>query len=113
MRTQVVRFILVVLRMLGVRRRIAALPPPDATMGSLFEDGRHWDDSLGLIGDDRETISVSYRTKDRVNAKEKEMSNQGRISQVIGAVVDVEFDDHLPAILNALETDNQGQRLVL
>ncbi|WP_210260062.1 F0F1 ATP synthase subunit beta [Hongsoonwoonella zoysiae] len=37
----------------------------------------------------------------------------GRITQVIGAVVDVQFDDHLPAILNALEVDNQGTRLVL
>jgi F-type H+/Na+-transporting ATPase subunit beta len=37
----------------------------------------------------------------------------GRISQIIGAVVDVKFDDHLPAILNALETDNHGNRLVL
>jgi len=37
----------------------------------------------------------------------------GRITQVIGAVVDVQFEDHLPEILNALETQNQGQRLVL
>jgi F-type H+/Na+-transporting ATPase subunit beta len=37
----------------------------------------------------------------------------GHISQIIGAVVDVKFDDHLPAILNALETDNHGNRLVL
>ena len=37
----------------------------------------------------------------------------GRITQVIGAVVDVQFDGHLPAILNALETNNQGNRLVL
>ncbi|HEY0032486.1 MAG TPA: F0F1 ATP synthase subunit beta [Devosia sp.] len=37
----------------------------------------------------------------------------GRVSQVIGAVVDVTFDGHLPAILNALETSNNGQRLVL
>ncbi|NNE58853.1 MAG: F0F1 ATP synthase subunit beta [Hellea sp.] len=37
----------------------------------------------------------------------------GRVSQVIGAVVDVEFDGNLPSILNALETDNQGNRLVL
>ena len=37
----------------------------------------------------------------------------GRITQVIGAVVDVKFDDHLPAILNALETTNRGNRLVL
>jgi F-type H+-transporting ATPase subunit beta len=38
---------------------------------------------------------------------------KGRITQVIGAVVDVQFQEHLPAILNALETDNQGHRLVL
>ena len=37
----------------------------------------------------------------------------GRISQIIGAVIDVEFTGDLPAILNALETDNQGNRLVL
>src|SRR5208282_5521362 len=37
----------------------------------------------------------------------------GRITQVIGAVVDVHFEGHLPAILNALETKNQGHRLVL
>ncbi len=42
------------------------------------------------------------------------MSNAvGKISQVIGAVVDVEFTDNLPAILNALETDNGGNRLIL
>ncbi|WP_288940038.1 F0F1 ATP synthase subunit beta [uncultured Roseovarius sp.] len=38
---------------------------------------------------------------------------KGTITQVIGAVVDVQFDDHLPEILNALETDNNGKRLVL
>src|SRR5438034_1348523 len=37
----------------------------------------------------------------------------GHVSQVMGAVVDVQFDGHLPAILNALETDNHGNRLVL
>ena len=37
----------------------------------------------------------------------------GRISQVIGAVVDVQFEGDLPPILNALETENQGRRLVL
>jgi F-type H+-transporting ATPase subunit beta len=37
----------------------------------------------------------------------------GKIRQVMGAVVDVQFDGHLPEILNALETTNQGQRLVL
>ena len=38
---------------------------------------------------------------------------KGKVTQVIGAVVDVQFGDHLPAILNALETDNNGKRLVL
>src|SRR5579871_6361716 len=37
----------------------------------------------------------------------------GRVTQVIGAVVDVQFDSYLPPILNALTTDNNGQRLVL
>ena len=37
----------------------------------------------------------------------------GRITQVIGAVVDVKFDGDLPEILNGLETTNQGSRLVL
>ena len=37
----------------------------------------------------------------------------GKIRQVMGAVVDVQFDGHLPEILNALETMNQGNRLVL
>ena len=38
---------------------------------------------------------------------------KGKVTQVIGAVVDVQFDGALPAILNALETDNNGKRLVL
>ena len=37
----------------------------------------------------------------------------GHITQVIGAVVDVQFEGHLPEILNALETTNGGNRLVL
>ena len=37
----------------------------------------------------------------------------GKISQVLGAVVDVEFDGELPAIMNALEVDNNGTRLML
>jgi len=37
----------------------------------------------------------------------------GKITQVMGAVVDVKFDEHLPEILNSLECTNQGNRLVL
>ncbi|MCU9838814.1 F0F1 ATP synthase subunit beta [Ruegeria sp. WL0004] len=38
---------------------------------------------------------------------------KGKVTQIIGAVVDVQFDDALPEILNALETENNGKRLVL
>jgi len=40
-------------------------------------------------------------------------NNVGRIRQVTGAVVDVQFDDQLPEILSALETQNHGVCLVL
>ena len=40
-------------------------------------------------------------------------NSTGRVTQVIGAVVDVSFEGELPAILNALETINNGSRLVL
>ena len=40
-------------------------------------------------------------------------NNIGQVTQVIGAVVDVKFEGELPPILNALETTNNGQRLVL
>ena len=43
----------------------------------------------------------------------RENSVIGKITQVIGAVVDVQFDETLPHILNALETDNHGHRLIL
>ena len=42
-----------------------------------------------------------------------EAENTGRVTQVISAVVDVQFEDQLPDILSALETENQGSRLVL
>ena len=38
---------------------------------------------------------------------------KGKITQVIGAVVDVQFEDALPEILNAVTTDNNGKKLVL
>ena len=37
----------------------------------------------------------------------------GKITQVLGAVVDVQFDGDLPAILNALHAENHGKQLVL
>ncbi|HEX8166527.1 MAG TPA: F0F1 ATP synthase subunit beta [Beijerinckiaceae bacterium] len=52
-------------------------------------------------------------TMTRPDAGQPGANTTGRITQVIGAVVDVHFDGHLPEILNALETTNQGSRLVL
>jgi F-type H+-transporting ATPase subunit beta len=43
----------------------------------------------------------------------KDKVSIGKITQVIGAVVDVQFDGDLPQILNALETENNGNRLIL
>src|SRR5438270_114094 len=49
-----------------------------------------------------------------MNAPLSPSSNKiGRVAQVMGAVVDVKFVGPLPEILNALETDNNGNRLVL
>ena len=48
-----------------------------------------------------------------LNQTTPNQSSGGTISQVIGAVVDVAFEGELPAILTALETDNNGNRLVL
>jgi F-type H+-transporting ATPase subunit beta len=39
--------------------------------------------------------------------------NKGKVTQIIGAVVDVQFEKELPAIRNALEVSNQGKTLVL
>ena len=39
--------------------------------------------------------------------------NQGKVIQVMGAVVDVKFENNLPAILEALEIEADGRRLVL
>jgi len=47
----------------------------------------------------------------KIMAKEK--VSKGKVTQVIGAVVDVQFDGDLPEILNALETENNGNRLIL
>ena len=49
----------------------------------------------------------------KATTKENRPGVTGRITQVTGDVVDVQFPEHLPAILNALETDNHGNRLVL
>ena len=52
-------------------------------------------------------------TADKPKAPVQTHNLTGKVAQVIGAVVDVAFEGELPPILAALETDNQGNRLVL
>jgi len=61
----------------------------------------------------RTAAASAAPAKSAAPVRAKASGATGKVRQVIGAVVDVAFDEHLPAILNALETDNQGNRLVL
>jgi F-type H+-transporting ATPase subunit beta len=55
-------------------------------------------------------VAETKKQQARVQAYQ---GSKGHVRQVMGAVVDVQFDEHLPEILNALETQNHGNRLVL
>jgi F-type H+-transporting ATPase subunit beta len=55
-------------------------------------------------------IAETKKQEKRIAAGE---GAKGEVHQVMGAVVDVQFSDQLPEILNALEADNHGNRLVL
>ncbi len=55
-------------------------------------------------------VAETKKQQAKVAAYEGSM---GHVRQVMGAVVDVQFDGKLPEILNALETQNHGNRLVL
>ena len=56
---------------------------------------------------------VVAETKKQEKRIAKGVGPKGHVRQVMGAVVDVQFDEQLPEILNALETENHGNRLVL
>jgi F-type H+-transporting ATPase subunit beta len=57
--------------------------------------------------------AVVAETKMQQKRVAEGIGSKGQVRQVMGAVVDVQFPGNLPEILNALETDNQGNRLVL
>ena len=59
-------------------------------------------------------VSASSFTRSAASAAAAAASTPGgRVTQVIGAVVDVQFDEHLPPILSALEVQDHDVRLVL
>ena len=57
--------------------------------------------------------AVVAETKKQEKKIAEGKGGEGEVRQVMGAIVDVQFSDRLPEILNALVTDNQGNRLVL
>jgi F-type H+-transporting ATPase subunit beta len=59
------------------------------------------------------TLHTRHRKYAGAAAKPKAAATPGRVVAVIGAVVDVQFDDELPSILNALEVQNRSPRLIL
>jgi len=58
-------------------------------------------------------VAASVDVSSKVRTYAAEAKNVGQVKSVIGAVVDVQFDSGLPPILNALEVENAGSRLVL
>ena len=59
-------------------------------------------------------MATAAKTRSKPQPKPKaNLTTNGTIVQVIGAVVDVAFEGELPPILGALETDNNGNRVVL
>lgn len=40
------------------------------------------------------------------------MSKEGKITRIVGPVVDIEFEGELPALFNALETELDGKRII-
>ena len=60
-----------------------------------------------------EDLSFIFRRGLTAHSDMQRKSQVGKVSQVIGAVVDVQFDTALPPILNALEVQGFEHRLVL
>ena len=48
-----------------------------------------------------------------MRTKDMDKNKTGRLAQLTGAALDVQFDSQLPALLNARETNNHDNRLVL
>lgn len=61
----------------------------------------------------RQFAKASQKQAKQAELQNSEVAHQGKISQVIGAVVDVQFEGKLPPILNALEVEGLDIRLVL
>ena len=59
------------------------------------------------------TAKPATPTSDKTAPPVTQAVARGKIVAVIGAVVDVQFEDELPPILNALEVQNRTPRLVL
>lgn len=61
----------------------------------------------------KEQAKDSVKETPKDSTAKKPTQSMGKISQIIGAVIDVQFEDNLPPILNALEVQGTDYRLVL
>mmetsp|Transcript_71355 Transcript_71355/g.168166 ORF Transcript_71355/g.168166 Transcript_71355/m.168166 type:complete len:200 (-) Transcript_71355:1176-1775(-) len=95
--------------------------------GSVLRSGRNFSSGVAKRSASRAlplatrlgAVSASYQARGFADAAKGKKAapaatkGGGRVTQVIGAVVDVQFDDALPPILNALEVQDHPIRLVL
>jgi len=84
------------------KRAATAPPPPQAKPADVASGSAKFED---LLPQAKKTQDASYNSADP--------KNWGQVTQVIGAVVDVEFPNQIPLILNALEVQGHQIRLVL
>ncbi len=66
-----------------------------------------------MIDDEKETMTAGADTKINLEIPASTAGMEGSIVQILGAVVDVSFQNELPEILNALEVQGQEKRLIL
>jgi len=90
----------------GRSRRVPALPPPAVTIDTVSVAVEGTNETRFVVLAPRPTEEV----EDIAMNAPANITSKGRLTQVIGAVVDVEFEGNLPAILNALETTNTDPR---
>src|SRR5262249_55583316 len=90
----------------GREKRIQALPPPAITIDTVSVAGEGTKEKR-VVGRAPQTVEEGEEISLKAPAN---IATKGKLTQVIGAVVDVEFEGNLPAILNALETTNTDPR---
>ncbi|EPB77479.1 ATP synthase F1, beta subunit [Ancylostoma ceylanicum] len=93
-----------------------SLPTPKGTNDGIAIVGavRHSSTTVDKRGVHSSVVAQAQaQTQDKNVAKAASAGSKGKIVAVIGAVVDVQFDENLPPILNGLEVTGRSPRLIL